>query len=70
LSSGRIDIVGDCCVDVGLACAPQVGGELLEVGRRVFEVLVDLVEERLVGEGWFLLVAAPDDDRGRCQQGV
>jgi hypothetical protein len=62
--SGDVDLV-----DVWLAGSPEVGGELLEVGRPVFEVLVDLVQERLVGRGGFLLVSTANDDRGRCKQG-
>jgi hypothetical protein len=43
-------------VDVWLASAPQIGGELLEVGRPVLEVQVYPAEQSLVGSEWFLLL--------------
>ena len=60
---GDVDLV-----DVGLAGAPYVGGELLEVGFPVFEVLADAGDQGLVGRGRLLGFPVADDDGRRCLQ--
>jgi len=55
-------------VDIGLAHAPQVRGELLEVIRAVAEVLINQLKQWLVRDRWLLLVTGTDDDCWRCEQ--
>src|SRR5579863_8892534 len=53
LVAGGVASVVANLVDVGLAGGLQVGCEPFEVGRAVFEVLVHLLDQWLVGWGWF-----------------
>lgn len=52
-------------VDMRLADLPQVGGELLKVIRPVREMPVYSLQQRHVGYGGQLLLAAPDNNGRR-----
>ncbi|SRR6266536_810896 len=60
---GHIDLV-----DLRLAHAPQVCGELFEAMRPVPEVLVHPIQQWLVGLGGLLLLLGPDHHCGRGEQ--